>query len=166
MLEIEGFHYKIKCRHPFLRPYWNGKGIEANCFIQHVFIFIHSGVNPPLKFSYDDCTKSCRFTFNFKKKQIRKKTGIRERNHVSVAGFMPPLAEGWLLVHWAYGSRQRQKHKFDVGWNIYFLDLGMALEDSQILALKKALQEWMYSWAMSRILKQWLKHKDIHLKIT
>ena len=57
-----------------------------------------------------------------------------------VAGFMPPLAKGWLLVHWAYGSGQRQKHKFDVEWNIYLLDLGMALEDSQILALK-ALQE-------------------------
>ena len=54
---------------------------------------------------------------------------------------MLPLAEGQLLMHWAYGSGQRQKHKFDVEWNIYFLDLGMALEDSQILALKNTLQE-------------------------
>ena len=53
---------------------------------------------------------------------------------------MPPLVEGWLLMHWAYGGGQRQKYKFDVEWNIYLLDLGMALEDSQILALK-ALQE-------------------------
>ena len=51
------------------------------------------------------------------------------------------LAEGWLLMHWAYGGGQRQKHKFDVEWNIYFLDLGMVLEDSQISALKKALQQ-------------------------
>ena len=58
-----------------------------------------------------------------------------------VAGFMPPLVEGWLLMHWAYSGGQRQKHKFDVEWNIYFLDLGMALKDSQILTLKKALQE-------------------------
>ena len=53
---------------------------------------------------------------------------------------MLPLVEGWLLVHWAYSGGQRQKHKFDVEWNIYLLDLGMALKDSQILALK-ALQE-------------------------
>ena len=39
-----------------------------------------------------------------------------------VAGFMPPLAEGWLLVHWAYGGVQRQKHRFvvDVGIFIYW----------------------------------------------
>ena len=46
-------------------------------------------------------------------------------------------------MHWAYGSGQRQKHKFDVEWNIYLLDLGMALEDSQILALEKAL--WIHT---------------------
>ena len=73
----------------------------------------------------------------------------------SVAGFVPSLAEGWLLVHWAYGGGQRQKHKFDVECNIYLLDLGMALEDSQNLALKKAVQEWTYNWAMIMILKQW-----------
>ena len=39
-----------------------------------------------------------------------------------VAGFMLPL-----FMHWAYGSGQRQKHRFDVEWNIYLLDLGMAL---------------------------------------
>ena len=50
---------------------------------------------------------------------------------------MPPLAEGWLLVHWAYGGVQRQKHRFDVDNGIFiWLDLGMAHEDSQILALK------------------------------
>ena len=45
----------------------------------------------------------------------------------------------------ALGLRQwtETKHKFDVEWNIYLLDLGMALKDSQILALK-ALQEWTY----------------------
>ena len=44
-------------------------------------------------------------------------------------------------MHWAYGGRQKQKHKFDVECNIYLLDLGMVLKDSQNLALKKALQE-------------------------
>ena len=42
-----------------------------------------------------------------------------------VTGFMPPLAEGWLLMHWAYGSVQRQKHRFDVDiWNIYLTGPG------------------------------------------
>ena len=43
----------------------------------------------------------------------------------------------------ALGLRQwtETKAQVYVEWNIYFLDLGMALEDSQILALKKALQE-------------------------
>ena len=36
-----------------------------------------------------------------------------------VMGFMPPLAEGWLLVHWAYSSVQRQKHRFDVDNGIF-----------------------------------------------
>ena len=36
-----------------------------------------------------------------------------------VTGFMPPLAEGWLLMHWAYGSVQRQKHRFDVDNGIF-----------------------------------------------
>ena len=80
---------------------------------------------------------------------------LKNTNHLNVVGFMPPLVEGWLLMHWAYSSRQRQKHRFDVEWNINFLDLGMALKDSQILALKKALQEWTYNWAMIMILKQW-----------
>ena len=57
-----------------------------------------------------------------------------------VMGFMLPLVEWWLFMHWAYSSGQRQKHRFDVEWNIYLLDLGMALKDSQILALK-ALQQ-------------------------
>ena len=33
--------------------------------------------------------------------------------------FMPPLAEGWLLMHWAYSSGQRQRHKLRC-WNIYY----------------------------------------------
>ena len=36
-----------------------------------------------------------------------------------VVGFMPPLVEGWLLVHWAYGSVQRLKHRFDVDVGIF-----------------------------------------------
>ena len=69
-------------------------------------------------------------------------------------------------MHWAYGSVQRQKHRFDVDNEIFiWLDLGMAHEDSQILALKKALQEWTYNWAMIMILKQWYKVQNIHLKV-
>ena len=32
---------------------------------------------------------------------------------------MPPLAEGWLLVHWAYSGVQRQKHRLDVDDEIF-----------------------------------------------
>ena len=38
---------------------------------------------------------------------------------VMSAGFVPPLAEGWLLVHWAYGGVQRQKHRLDVDDEIF-----------------------------------------------
>ena len=71
-----------------------------------------------------------------------------------VAGFMPPLAEGWLLMHWAYGGGQRQKHRFDVDNGIFICWTWVWPMKTQILALK-ALQEWMYNWAMVMILKQW-----------
>ena len=39
--------------------------------------------------------------------------------YYSVMGFGPPLAEGCLFMHWAYGGVQRQKHRLDVDDEIF-----------------------------------------------
>ena len=78
---------------------------------------------------------------------------------ITVVGLNATPCGGWLLVHWAYGSGQRWRHKLGC-WKYLLKGSRYGPWKLSRVALK-ALQQWTDIWAMIETymtLEQWLKN--------